>query len=317
MTTRPSLAAQVAADVAEQQAQWTARLRQLSGTPYREWVILRTEDVCKELRLARYEYDSLSARIGLIMRSLGWNRVYMRFGTERSYIWRRHPNYKPPEALEAGPVQPKPAPQGRPFSVPLPPEPVPLPEVIDGRYGGSIELNGETVALDSDLGKKLILSCAMFDEGVRSVDDVLLAHDMTRTAWDDLRLDRHLQKAVRALVELRAGDGTAGALKANVYSSEALDSLRDIHRNPRAPASARAASAATILKTSSINAGGGPGRPGRAPSGGPWALVRISGRVVSQPPSNVEPEVHLELNLGTRPPPEPTPIIDVTPVQQP
>jgi hypothetical protein len=300
------------AAVAEQQAQWAAQLRSLTGVPYKGWMVLKAAEIYAHLGIPPHEQASASHRVAQALRVLGWARVYTRVGGECMYVWRRSLNYEvPPESLTA---RAAPAPQASPFSAQLPPEPPELPTVIPGRYVGSIELNGETVALDSDLGKRLVLACAKHDENLYTVEDLRLAFDLTEGGWDTLKWDRTLQKAVRSLIESRAESGLAGDQKAHVYSGSALDTLQAIHRDRQAPASARAAAAATVVKAAGVGAGAAAG-PRRGAPNGPWIDFRIGGRQTSPLPDGVESELRFEINLGTAPAPDP--IIDVTPVPQP
>lgn len=176
-----------------------------------------------------------------------------------------------------------------------------MPTVISGTYAGSIPLNGEDVALDSDFGKRFVFACTLHDEALLSAADLRLRFDLTEGAWDDLKFNRSLQRAVRELLDERKLSGLAGTQKAQAYSGPALDTLRDIHRDSRQPASARGGAAATILKHGGV--GGGGGMPGRAPSGGPWVnlQLRTGDRVtVSKPPPGVEPTFAITTDFSAK-----------------
>jgi hypothetical protein len=274
---------------------WTARLRGLQGRVIGGWAVLRASDCFDALDMPLQFRAGAHQRLGDVLRALGWAAARMQVDGDMMRVWRRPADYAPVEQVPSKP-------EASPFREPLPEEPVALPTVISsGMYSGSIPLNGEDVPLASDLGKKLVLACCLLDEGLLSVQDLLLRFDMTETAWDDLRFHRDLQKSVRALIDHRAQSGVASSQKAVVYSGHALDTLKLIHQDRQVPASSRAAAAATIVKAGSVGGGlgaGGAVKPGLAPSGGPWLLMKVDGRVISGPPENVEPVQTIEMNLG-------------------
>jgi hypothetical protein len=290
---------------------WTSILRPLTGTVVQGgWVVLTPAECYDALELPQHYRSGAGIQLGHVMRSLGWDKVAMRVGGEVTKVWRRRQDYTPPP-------EPEPVAAKSPFRGTLPADN--LPEVIStGTYAGSIEMNGEQIALSSDLGKRFVHRCAQHDEGIRTAANIMTEFDLTQSAWDDLKWDRNLQKAVRALIDQRATSGIAGTEKASAFSGRALDTLDQIHRDQRAPASARAAAAASVIKAAGVG-GGGAAKPGLAPSGGPWVSMQIAlggGKTVKlQPPDRVEPAFKFDIDFASQLPADAKrPPIDVTPV---